>query len=1341
MPPKVNESMQYRENRLETFQNGSFQYKSKQKRYWTHSVPDIVQLVDCGFYFTPTKINNDQITCVCCRKKETNVEGVTNIADYHLTNNPLCPLALIISSQINHLSNNIQDFWRHQPPKFSNPLSKESIDLRKKTFGKYWKFDQNKASTTTSTTLAKAGFYYCPLRYGNDRVQCVYCNCSLDTWLPDDVPIEEHKNNSNGLCYFLETVNQFKPRSRSNSKSLQDPEVKQAVEKTESNLNINEGHKTKTAESSNENLTNLFNDDSMFNDSEDTNISSAPSREKIPNDSPKKISKTSSYKSKYKSNSKEETTILEGENENYSDDYQDNNVSIDGLVDISSGRMTRSKRRVLARKSKQSSHMLQDRNEEISTRDNNSDSIAYDQKEEFARNQEYIHQNSSLLEEDGEEKVEEKVEEEVEEEKNEELEMTNSDNENDASIDSDIAYNSENVDWNKADEIKNGKLTLTKNNVKSNFSKERSDNDKEFTKPEFTNGRNSSELQNDIQPHQKLARNERKVLETKNIDDMSNDDDDHNDNSNTKDEYRVGSDGQSEFDDDSYNESETDSSDSSIRSLRVKKIEIKRRKNHKRKSQRNNIEDESISSRTRRARRSNRPPKQKVETNELKRDSDATLNSVDEDGSSNLNSSFQTENSDDTYYHSSENMEIEVSGEGPQKISEIATNERLEKRSRKELIDNVSFDDERFKQVLESPRKAKKLKITDKRYSPSPPIYDLSNQNIGDYEEDNIQFLENDIRPSIRNVSTKAPIIKTEKAIEKALSISPMVSKLNSGSQRKSNSKRSKQFTKSLRPNKSKKNNNNILDMSYDDSSNDIFDNDSKPFTFDIRNPLSKPSKNDLSENNKEITGAITADQESEIDLTKDEVANSPVDNVLPSDISVSSDIQNEVISKVHDENVIEPLKVPDSSKEIQNISKFETKKELGSHQIEDISPNKVEDGIEDANMDVDHVVTDKISLLVNIVDPIIDLNKSPEKGHRSIEDDSVILSDKPDIPTAVSKSSKLLTDDSPIKYNEESRVVKHPQENVKQSLEYAYQSTYNEEEPNGNDKSKSNEPSQMEKLYAVKASPSTNEIERNVTSPKVNGLQQESRNERLGSNSAYDDYIQDMKEISNEVKSSKVFSSPVRVSTKSEQNDNSKETLKVSDDTQIPVKQEVSLFLTGKEEAPLAFAPISDDDKLDNDKIAVNEVSKPFNPHISQNAIDRFSGNFSNLLESSTPEKKERTDLLSSTKVPQGPPRWIPVSLSSLLDNLQNMEAASEYLNKSLNSKYDLHDDYDGELTNLISSMPEDEENMTIQEWVKHNATNCHKLAKQTCDEMIEVYRVEYLRAIKTLEQLPTSD
>ena len=62
-----------------------------------------------------------------------------------------------------------------------------------------------------------------------------------------------------------------------------------------------------------------------------------------------------------------------------------------------------------------------------------------------------------------------------------------------------------------------------------------------------------------------------------------------------------------------------------------------------------------------------------------------------------------------------------------------------------------------LRQVLESPKKAKKLKITDKRYSPSPPIYDLSNQNIGDYQEDNIHFLENDIRPSIRNGSINKP--------------------------------------------------------------------------------------------------------------------------------------------------------------------------------------------------------------------------------------------------------------------------------------------------------------------------------------------------------------------------------------------------------------------------------------------------------------------------------------------------------------------------------------------------------------------------------------------------------
>lgn len=391
MAPKVNESMQYRENRLETFQDGSFQYKSKQKRYWTHSTPDIVQLVDCGFYFTPTKINNDQITCVCCRKKETNVEGITNIADYHLTNNPLCPLALIISSQINHLSNNTEDFWSHQPSKFSDPLSKESIDLRKRTFGKYWKYDKNKGSTTTSITLAKAGFYYCPLRYGNDRVQCVYCNCSLDTWLSDDDPIEEHKNNSNGPCYFLEIVDQPRPRSRSNSRSLLESDNKENDEKKLENLNINKAHKITSIESNIKGLNILSDDDSTSDDFEETTESATLSKKIVPKDSPKKIRKSSSNNTKYKALSQDQTAILEGEYEYTTDDNRDDDVSVNELADINSGRMTRSKRRNLVREynSKQDFWEPRDIEEEKPGKGNDNDiSVGYDKNHEITYSEE-----------------------------------------------------------------------------------------------------------------------------------------------------------------------------------------------------------------------------------------------------------------------------------------------------------------------------------------------------------------------------------------------------------------------------------------------------------------------------------------------------------------------------------------------------------------------------------------------------------------------------------------------------------------------------------------------------------------------------------------------------------------------------------------------------------------------------------------------------------------------------------------------------------------------------------------------------------------------------------------
>ena len=115
------------------------------------------------------------------------------------------------------------------------------------------------------------------------------------------------------------------------------------------------------------------------------------------------------------------------------------------------------------------------------------------------------------------------------------------------------------------------------------------------------------------------------------------------------------------------------------------------------------------------------------------------------------------------------------------------------------------------------------------------------------------------------------------------------VSKISPAHQENSNNIRSvklRKKNKSKGKMESKKTHNNILDMSYDDSSNDIFDNNSKPFTFDIRNPLSKPTKMDINEtDNRESADSISKRQKTEFNLSKsrDDVESSQINDVLPS--------------------------------------------------------------------------------------------------------------------------------------------------------------------------------------------------------------------------------------------------------------------------------------------------------------------------------------------------------------------------------------------------------------------------------------------------------------------------
>ncbi|KAK7680893.1 hypothetical protein QCA50_015942 [Cerrena zonata] len=103
--------------------------------------------------------------------------------------------------------------------------------------------------------------------------------------------------------------------------------------------------------------------------------------------------------------------------------------------------------------------------------------------------------------------------------------------------------------------------------------------------------------------------------------------------------------------------------------------------------------------------------------------------------------------------------------------------------------------------------------------------------------------------------------------------------------------------------------------------------------------------------------------------------------------------------------------------------------------------------------------------------------------------------------------------------------------------------------------------------------------------------------------------------------------------------------------------------------------------------------------------------------VESSTPEKR---------KEPSQPPKNIKpkrFTLELFEDELLTMSDTVKYLESLPTSKYGLYNDIEGEITDFIAAMPEEEENMTIEEWLRHNASSCANTVRDVGNKMINSY------------------
>ncbi|KAI5954556.1 hypothetical protein KGF54_002331 [Candida jiufengensis] len=199
--------MNYRNERQKTFDQP---VKAEGKTFNWNDIIEFTpsfDLVEAGFYFTPTKRRKNRITCTYCNKSIIIQKDFKydRIVTEHLKRNSNCPMSMILDlldSSKDLPENEKQSFWENS--RFKNPLDDDSIAFRRQFFND---FPLNKVeSKPNSDSLAKAGFIYQPRQFGDDRVLCMFCKCALDYWEKDDDPTEEHTKNANNYCYILDMI-------------------------------------------------------------------------------------------------------------------------------------------------------------------------------------------------------------------------------------------------------------------------------------------------------------------------------------------------------------------------------------------------------------------------------------------------------------------------------------------------------------------------------------------------------------------------------------------------------------------------------------------------------------------------------------------------------------------------------------------------------------------------------------------------------------------------------------------------------------------------------------------------------------------------------------------------------------------------------------------------------------------------------------------------------------------------------------------------------------------------------------------------------------------------------
>ncbi|WPK25956.1 hypothetical protein PUMCH_003295 [Australozyma saopauloensis] len=677
--------------------------------------------------------------------------------------------------------------------------------------------------------------------------------------------------------------------------------------------------------------------------------------------------------------------------------------------------------------------------------------------------------------------------------------------------------------------------------------------------------------------------------------------------------------------------------------------------------------------------------------------------------------------------------------------------------------DDFGMTENDLERILNSPKKAKKVKVVQKKEAPSPSgsLYDNSNQNLGDYEEDNLSFLETNIKPSqllqgqaekitltplkvfkpkaLENAAqTQSRILPSDESLVEVQAPTEATQEQNEPSVQEIDSKGPQEIS-IIGPDSSEKH-----PTEKDNSATPIISPPS-----DHKTPCAKLSP----ENNLEIQ--------------------SPPRNIPAIKLVARESLGKELSAGEHTSN----------GRSMKETSMSEAK----SQPREESKTPELEDATTTSGLQLNEEEE------VFNIDSII-LENSPLKlanGPRLSEKIEMLKLKTPaeDASAGSTSMQKLhgetsLNNDSQQNLNSQKTddlsIIKDTEEDMGEKLAISpssyrdYQNDLQEmdfefvdEHSIGKTTTPSKELVQSENLTALtpKIAGASSEMKKSVDSASDTGLKIQLDVERSDApvsetvSVVAGDPIQ---------RDSSAHGDQIEATEKLETSYNTKKCAPeapldgnlLHNSENFARKRSIHLEDVDKVQSMIKKANESEDEKAalakswSPESNAKEKSPSPPSRHIYQNNEmadlaaqnhTKSEASFSRLsfdnVEASTPHKGESTTASAIETSKSARPPFPHINLEFAKSQIRLLEEAIERMSELSATKFKLHNDADGYLTEFIAAMPEKEESMSIQDWILENSLTCEQTVKAISALIIDTYLKDFDKLIAYSEEMATID